>query len=65
MSAIERLVAEGRLREALHDLLTLGPPPAQPVRMPISEALAAERGECTRLRRDHSYHPHSGSTAVP
>jgi prevent-host-death family protein len=43
--AVERLLAQGRIREPRYDLLTLGPPPAQPVRTPISQALAAEREE--------------------
>jgi prevent-host-death family protein len=42
---MERLLAKGRIREARYDLLTLGPPPSQPVRVPISQALAAEREE--------------------
>ena len=43
--AVERLIAQGRIREARYDVLTLGPPPERPVRVPISEALAAERAE--------------------
>jgi hypothetical protein len=42
---VERLLAQRRVREARYDLLTLGPPPARPVRTPISEALEAEREE--------------------
>lgn len=42
---VERLLAQGRIREARYDLLTLGPPPARPARIPISDALAAERAE--------------------
>jgi prevent-host-death family protein len=42
---VERLLAQGRIREARFDLLTLGLPPARPARVPISRALAAERAE--------------------
>jgi prevent-host-death family protein len=44
-SALERLVAEGRIVPARLDLAALGPPPEQPLEMTISEALAAQREE--------------------
>jgi len=44
-SAVERLVAEGRMVPARLDLAELGPPPELPLEMTISEALAAQREE--------------------
>ena len=44
-SALERLVATGRVIPARLDLVTLGPPPARSGTMPISEALAEQRHE--------------------
>jgi prevent-host-death family protein len=44
-SALERLVAEGRIVPARLDLTELGPPPELPRDVSISEALAAEREE--------------------
>ena len=44
-SALERLVADGRMVPARLDLAALGPPPELPREMSISEALAAEREE--------------------
>jgi prevent-host-death family protein len=43
-SALERLIAEGRVVPARLDL-ELGPPPEQPREMSISEALAEQREE--------------------
>ncbi|HKH46813.1 MAG TPA: hypothetical protein VKM72_19315 [Thermoanaerobaculia bacterium] len=45
-SALERLVAEGRIVPARLDLTELGPPPELPREISISEALAAQR--CAR-----------------
>jgi prevent-host-death family protein len=44
-SALERLIAEGRIVPARLALAALGPPPAWPLEMTISEALAAQREE--------------------
>lgn len=44
-STLERLIAEGRVVPARLDLAKLGPPPAAPVEMSISEALAEQRRE--------------------
>lgn len=44
-SAVERLVAEGRLVPARLDLAALGAPPDAPREMTISEALAEQREE--------------------
>jgi len=44
-SALERLVAEGRVVPARLDLTELGLPPEQPREMTISEALAEQREE--------------------
>ncbi|HEX7182068.1 MAG TPA: type II toxin-antitoxin system prevent-host-death family antitoxin [Thermoanaerobaculia bacterium] len=42
-SALERLVAAGRVVPARIDLTELGPPPDRPREMTISEALAEQR----------------------
>ncbi len=44
-SALERLIAEGRILPARLDLAGLGMPPQLPLEMPVSEALAAQREE--------------------
>lgn len=44
-SALERLIAEGRVLPARLDLTELGPPPERSREMSISEALAAQREE--------------------
>lgn len=44
-SAIDRLLAEGRLVPARLALAELGPPPDLPVEMPLSAALAEQRRE--------------------
>lgn len=44
-SALERLIAEGRVLPARLDLTDLGPPPERSQKMSISEALAAQREE--------------------
>ena len=44
-SALERLIAEGRVVPPRLDLTELGPPSEQPLEMSISEALAAQREE--------------------
>lgn len=44
-SALERLMASGRVVPARLDLAELGPPPDRPRDMPISEALAEQRRE--------------------
>lgn len=44
-SAVERLLAAGRLRPARGDLSKLGPPPAVALEMSTAEALELERGE--------------------
>jgi prevent-host-death family protein len=44
-SALERLIAEGRIVPARLDLAELGPPLELPREMSISEALAAQREE--------------------
>ncbi len=44
-SALERLVAEGRMVPARLDLAELGPPPEMACETSISEALAAQREE--------------------
>ncbi len=43
--AVERLVAEGRLRPASRNLADLGPPVDVPLLMSTAEALEYERGE--------------------
>ncbi len=42
-SALDRLTASGRLIPARLDLTSLGPPPALPLEMTLSEALAEQR----------------------
>ena len=44
-SPVERLAAEGRLVPARLDLLSLGPPVAERLRQPVSEALDELRAE--------------------
>lgn len=44
-SALERLIAEGRVMPARLDLAELGPPPERSLEMSISEALADQREE--------------------
>ncbi len=44
-SAVERLSASGRIRPARGDLRDLGPPPAAPHDISISEALSEQRFE--------------------
>jgi prevent-host-death family protein len=44
-SPLSRLIAEGRVVPARLDLAELGPPPEQPRKMTISEALSAQREE--------------------
>jgi prevent-host-death family protein len=44
-SALERMIAEGRILPARLDLMELGPPPERPREMTVSEALAEQRGE--------------------
>lgn len=44
-SALERLIAEGRVMPARLDLTELGPPPERSQEMSISEALADQREE--------------------
>jgi len=44
-SAVERLVAEGRMMPARLDLAELGMPPELPLEMTVSEALAEQREE--------------------
>lgn len=44
-SALERLIAEGRVLPARLDLTDLGPPPERSLEMSISEALADQREE--------------------